>query len=83
MEWLFSSTRNEPKEQTPRLENSETTGAGVPLPWIGEGGGVGKVIRASQRSLDFDKVLYPSGLRAEEDIWGKTQRLQQVAEKFL
>ena len=33
MEWLFSSTRAEPKEdQTPRLENSETTQAGVTRP---------------------------------------------------
>ena len=33
MEWLFSSTRAEPKEdQTSRLENSETTQAGVTRP---------------------------------------------------
>lgn len=60
MEWLFSSTRAVPKEgQTPRLENSETTHAGVTLPYMGERRGNRWVTRASQRSLDFDKVLYP------------------------
>lgn len=39
MESLFSSTRAEPKEdQTPRLEKSETTPAGVTLPRMGERG---------------------------------------------
>lgn len=83
MEWPSSPTRTEPKEdRTPRyirLENSETTSAGVTLPW-GKWRPLGETLILLR--CPVHQCLRVEMVTAEEGIWGKPQRLRQVAENL-